>query len=581
MQLRKTTTKMKNPNKLIKETSPYLLQHAYNPVNWYPWSKEALEKAKKENKPIFLSIGYSTCHWCHVMEKESFEDEEIADYLDKNFISIKVDREERPDIDAAYMQFVVMTTGSGGWPLNVFLFPDLKPFFAGTYFPKEDRYSLPSFLSLLKYIKKKFDSNVKMKAVDQEKENKPTLKRVQKISQEPIMNFNRLFEQHYDEDNGGFLGAPKFPITLSLLLNIALKKHLDKVSHTLRKIGNGGICDHLAGGFSRYSTDELWLVPHFEKTLYDNALLLEAYSRTYDLTKDVYFKEKADGIYNYLKTTLLSEDGFYSSQDADSEGEEGKFYVFTYDEIKKNVNYPELFIRYFGITRHGNYEEKNILHVVDENLTQKEKENIEKDRKSLLEYRSKREHPGIDTKIIVSWNSLAISVFATYGRICKNNEAVKIAENVLDNILKNCFRGKKLLRIHGKRNLFGFLEDYSFLLNALTDIYSITRKKIYLQKAKQISEVMKEFFYKGGGKFSFTSKLHEKLYFENSSITDNVIPSATSMAVLGLYKLGEFIKSRKNDQIIDETLKINMEDMTRNPLNHEVMLYVLFRKLKI
>ena len=569
---------MKKPNKLIKETSPYLLQHAYNPVNWHPWDSEALEKAKRENKPIFLSIGYSTCHWCHVMEKESFEDQEIADYLNKNFVSIKVDKEERPDIDAAYMQFSIRTTGSGGWPLNVFLTSDKKPFFAGTYFSKEKKYNMPSFLDILKFIKRQFeDDNDRLgrSEIKQDKEIKFT-----ELNHEPIKNFNSVFEQCYDDDYGGLMSIPKFPISLSLLFNLEQNKHLEMVQHTLRKMGNGGIYDHLAGGFSRYSTDRYWLVPHFEKTLYDNSLLLEAYSKTYRLTKNVYFKEKADGIYSYLKTTLLSENGFYSGQDADSEGEEGKFYTFTLQEIKNAVKNEELFLKYFNVTKEGNFDGKNILYVTNENISLEEKRKIELDKKLLLKYRNRRVAPEIDTKIITSWNSLAISAFATYGEITKNEEPIKIAEEKLNNILKNCKKGNKLLRIYGKENLVGFLEDYSFMLNTLMDLYRIKKENKYLKQAEELAKIILDLFYKGKGKFSFISSLNEKLYTEIPLTEDSVIPSATSMALLGLYKLNKIAKSRKYEEIIEETLKANMENMNNASLNHQVLIQILFYKLK-
>lgn len=567
---------MKNPNKLIKEMSPYLLQHAYNPVNWYTWNKEALEKAKNENKPIFLSIGYSTCHWCHVMEKESFEDEEIASFLNKHFISIKVDREERPDVDAAYMQFAINTIGSGGWPLNVFLFPDLKPFFAGTYFPKEERYNLPSFLSLLKSIKSQFDSKIKLNLKTLLEKPQPEPK---EVSYNPVNNFNRIFEQYYDDENGGFIGAPKFPITLSLLLNIKQKKHLDKVSHTLRKMGNGGIYDHLAGGFSRYSTDEYWMIPHFEKTLYDNALLLITCTKYYTIAKDIYFKEKSDSIFSYLKGYLLSENGFYSGQDADSEGKEGKFYLFTYDELKQNTKYPELFIKYFNVTKRGNYNGKNILHVMNDHVTEDEKRKIEQDKKSLLIYRNKREHPATDTKIIISWNALAISALAEYSKTFQNKEALETAKNVAENILKNCLIGEKLLRIYGKKNLAGFLEDYSFLINSLLDIYDATRNKKYLKEANSLAELTLRLFYKNKGRFLFTSKFHEKLYIETSTVYDSVIPSGSSMMLLALYKFNKLIKNKKYEKIIEDTLKANMESMINNPLQHELMINVLYCRL--
>ena len=566
----------KIPNKLINETSPYLLQHAYNPVNWFPWGEEALTKAKKHDKPIFLSIGYSTCHWCHVMEKESFENKEIASFLNENFISIKVDREERTDLDSVYMKFAILQTGQGGWPLNVFLTPNQEPFYAGMYFPSREKMGMPSFLTILNFVRESYQKN---KAAIPK--NTEQLKRIfQQKSQsrdltlKPIEKSNELFNNFYDEKNGGFQGSPKFPITLSLLFNLYQKKNLDKVEHTLRKMGNGGIYDHLGGGFSRYSTDEYWLVPHFEKTLYDNALLLIAYSQCFIQSKNKYFKEKADGIFDYLISNLLSENGFYSGQDADSEGEEGTFYIFAYDEIKKIVGDIGSFSEYFNIIKYGNFEGKNILNV---NPNLKKTEKIEKDRIKLLNYRNKRIKPNIDTKIITSWNSLTISSFLIYGNLCNNEYAINLAEKILNKILKGCLKEKKLLRIYGKENLTGFLEDYSFLINALLDAYETTLKEIYLEKAKDLAEISIKLFYTET--FSNLSELNEKLFIDVSDMEDNVMPSGISMILFSLFKLNEVIHNDKYEKIIESFLKENMEKMEKNPLNFQLSLQVLYSKL--
>ncbi len=574
----------KHTNKLINESSPYLLQHAHNPVNWYPWSEEALKKAKKEDKPIFLSIGYSTCHWCHVMEKESFENEGIADYLNKNFVSIKVDREERPDIDNVYMKFLISQTGQGGWPLNVFLTYDKEPFYGGTYFPNREQYGMPSFLTILHFIKDQYENNrrsVKNSIVQIKKtlEGKP--KRAEEILEKPIAAFDNIFNTYYDENLGGMKGSPKFPITLSLLFNLYQNKNLDKVYHTLKKMGDGGIYDHLAGGFSRYSTDEYWIIPHFEKTLYDNALLLTAYSQAYAKSKNYYFKEKADGIFNYIKKTLLSKKGFYSGQDADSEGNEGEFYVFSSEEIKNVVDNFDLFSKYFNITKEGNFDGKNILHIntdTEIKLTQEEKNRIERDKEKLLKYRNKRINPGIDAKIITSWNSLMISGFAIYGNLCNNNEAIKISEDILNNILKNCLNENKLLRLYGKSSLIGFMEDYSFLINSLLDLYEITFKKEYLEKAKELTKAALELFYTD--RFSNASKFSEKLFIPFSDMEDNVTPSGISIMVLSLFRLNEVIHNEDYDKIIEKELKINMEKMNNHPLNCQILLQVLYSKIK-
>ena len=567
---------MKTPNKLIKETSPYLLQHAYNPVNWHPWGKEALTNAKKQDKPIFLSIGYSTCHWCHIMEKESFENKEIASFLNENFISIKVDREERPDLDSIYMKFVILQTGHGGWPLNVFLTPNQEPFYAGMYFPSREKMGMPAFLTILNFVKETYQKNKDM--IPKKTEQIRKIFQPQFIQRDltikPIEKSNELFDNFYDEKNGGFQGLPKFPITLALLFNLYQKKNLDKVEHTFKKMGDGGIYDHLGGGFSRYSTDEYWLVPHFEKTLYDNALLLTAYSQCFSQSKNKYFKEKADGIFNYLISNLLSENGFYSGQNADSEGKEGTFYVFTYEEIKKVVEDIDSFSKYFNITKYGNFEGKNILSV---NPNLKITEKIEKCRIKLLNYRNKRIKPSIDTKIIISWNSLAISSFLTYGNLCDNKNAIGLAEKVLNKILKNCLKGKKLLRIYGKKDLIGFLEDYSFLLNTLLDAYEITLKDIYLKKAEDLAEISVELFY--NKTFYNTSCLNEKLFIDILDTEDNVIPSGTSMILFSLFRLNEIIHNKKYEDIIESFLKENMDKMEKDPLNFQLLLQVLYSKL--
>lgn len=573
---------VKHTNRLINESSPYLLQHAHNPVNWYSWDEEALKKAKKEDKPVFLSIGYSTCHWCHVMEKESFEDKKIADYLNKNFVSIKVDREERPDIDNVYMKFLISRTGQGGWPLNVFLTSDKEPFYGGTYFSNREQYGMPTFLTILHFIKDQYENNrssVKNSIAQIKKTLEEEPKMAEEILEKPIATFNNIFNIYYDENFGGMKGSPKFPITLSLLFNLYQDKNLDKVYHTLKKMGDGGIYDHLAGGFSRYSTDEYWIIPHFEKTLYDNALLLTAYSQAYAKSKDDYFKEKADGIFNYIKKTLLSKKGFYSGQDADSEGKEGKFYVFSFEEIKNVVDNFDLFSKYFNLTKEGNFDDGNILYVRHGiKLTQEEKNKIERDNEKLLKYRNKRINPGIDTKIITSWNSLMISGFAIYGNLCNNNDAIKISERILNNILKNCLNENKLLRLYGKNNLIGFIEDYSFLINSLLDLYEITFKDNYLEKTKELTKTALELFYIEG--FSNTSKFGEKLFIPFSDREDNVTPSGISVMVLSLFRLNEVIHNEKYDKIIEKELKINMKKMNNHPLNCQILLQVLYSKIK-
>lgn len=569
---------MKQSNRLIKESSPYLLQHAYNPVDWFPWGKEAFDNAKKENKPVFLSIGYASCHWCHVMEKESFEHEEIAAYLNEHFIAIKVDREERPDIDAAYMDFAVASTGSGGWPLSVFLTSEKEPFFAGTYFPPLEKYGMPSFLQVLQRVKERYHGNREQIAAFIQEMQKHLQHDVggekQPLQQNVLRRFDTVFLQHYDEEHGGMLGMPKFPITLQLLHLLERKQYLEKVFHTLKKMGNGGIYDHLDGGFFRYSVDNSWMVPHFEKMLYDNALLLKAYAWAFALSKDAYFKEKADGIFEFVKREMLSEKGFYSSQDADSEGEEGKYYVFTKEEIQKTIHNPELFCKYFSITSYGNFKGKNVL-FVDEAITlnQEQKNQIEQDKKRLFTYRNKRKHPAIDTKIIVSWNALMISGLISYGRYCNNEEALTLARKVLDSLLEDCDKNKRLLRISGKKDLPGFLEDYSFLINALLDIYEVSFEEHYLATAKELAERAKAFFYHDY--FSERSSLHEPLYAEIYSAQDNVMPSGISMMIKALFRLNLIEHSPQYETMITSELERNMLLLEKMPVQYPVLLGAL------
>lgn len=565
----------KKPNRLIHETSPYLLQHAHNPVDWFPWGEEGFERAKQENKPVFLSIGYSSCHWCHVMERESFEDEQIAEYLNRHFIAIKVDREERPDIDDAYMQFAVVTTGSGGWPLSVFLIPSGEPFFAGTYFPTPSRYGMPSFLEILKMIKTKFEQHGKglitfSEGVKKDIENIPEKK---EIHQAPLKGFLNFFLESYDERHGGMMGMPKFPITLQLLYLLERKQHLEKVFHTLQKMGNGGIYDHLDGGFFRYAVDDGWKIPHFEKMLYDNALLLQAYAKAYSITRDGFFKEKAGGIFHYAKEVLLQDNGFASGQDADSEGEEGKYYVFTKEEVKKIVK-DELFLKYYCVEDYGDFEGKNVLWV-NENikLEQEQKKRIERDKALLLAYRNKRKFPAVDKKIIVSWNALMISGLIAYGRYCENEEALTLAGKALDSLLEGCYQNKILLRILGKSDLPGFLEDYSFLICALLDFYEVCFEETYLKKAKELAERAKALFY--NNHFSERSNLHEPLYVNVYHAQDNVLPSGISMMLQALFRLNLIEHSAEYGEIIKNELEVNMMLLEKMPVQCPVLMMVL------
>ena len=455
----------KHTNRLINETSPYLLQHAYNPVDWYAWSDEAFERAKKENKPIFLSIGYSTCHWCHVMERESFENEEVAEIMNKHFISIKVDREQRPDVDNIYMTAVQMMTGSGGWPLSVFLTPDGKPFFGGTYFPPEDRYGRRGFKSLLLVIADAWEnrhdelvsSAGKISDVLARQDDRPA---GQTLSADAIKGAFFSLANTFDPTYGGFGRAPKFPqaSNLSMLLGYwhrtGDQKALEMVEKTLNAIADGGIYDHLGSGFHRYSTDAVWLVPHFEKMLYDQALLSKAYLQTYQITKNPRYAAIVKEIFDYVLRDMTDpKGGFYSAEDADSEGEEGTFYVWDPKEIAKVIgeDSAKVFNTRYGVTKRGNFEHaKTILNISQSlellqtkfKLSPKELDDLlTKARSQLFEVRGKRPRPHRDEKIITAWNGFMISSLALGGRVLNEEKytsaARRAAEFVFGELKKN------------------------------------------------------------------------------------------------------------------------------------------------
>ena len=574
-------------NHLINETSPYLQQHAHNPVDWFPWGQEAFEKARAEDKPIFLSIGYSTCHWCHVMEHESFEDEATARVMNENFISIKVDREERPDIDAAYMNFVVAMTGSGGWPLNVFLTPDRKPFYGGTYFPSTARYNMTSFTDVLNEIARKYhddkqgilDSTERITNALQESVKKRWDAAADVIDAAPIENFNEDFVQSFDPENGGNQGTPKFPITLEILFNFYQKKNIKESLRTLKHMGNGGIFDHIEGGFHRYSVDERWLVPHFEKMLYDNALLLDAFSQAYLLTSDIFYKEKAALTFNYLKKRLYTENGFYSAQDADSEGEEGKYYVFTLDEIKKVVKNFDLFKKYYNITKQGNFEGKNILNVdpVQGNKhALADMENINADRARLLEYRDGRVPPGTDTKIVTFWNGLAISGLVRYATACDDADALAIASQLGLNYITTMVDAGSIQRVFGKDTIPGFLEDHAALANAFLDLHEATSDPRFLDAAKQVIGRAVENFWQADGFLPESGKANETLFAQDNRVHDAVTPSGASLFLLALFKLNEIEPGDERSAMLETGLKAHYPAMASRPASMVLMLQVLW-----
>jgi len=554
----------KKANRLINEKSPYLLQHAHNPVNWYPWCEEAFEKAEKEDKPIFLSIGYSTCHWCHVMERESFEDDEVARVLNENFVSIKVDREERPDIDTIYMDTCQLLTGHGGWPLTIFALPNKKPFYSGTYFPKEDSQYMDGLITLLnKIISAWKDSKDKILESSDEivkalhnmtdfgEARADTPKKTydkNEFSKESFYTLKSSFDSKY----GGFGSKPKFPTPHNLWFLLEYYKTnndrdaLNMVETTLDAMYSGGIYDHIGFGFSRYSTDRLWLVPHFEKMLYDNALLAILYSKAYETTKKEKYKSVANEIFTYLLRDMQDEkDGFYSAEDADSEGVEGKFYVWSLDEIYQVLGKEdgEKFASYFNITEKGNFEGFNIPNLIYKELPE-DTSFINSCKQKLFHYRDKRIHPYKDNKILTSWNGLAIAAFALGGRLLNNNEYTFAAESALEFIYKYLFTedGKLLARYReGESKLFGYVDDYAFLTWALLELYESTNQESFLQRAINLTSDLIKFFWddEKGGFFLYGSH-GEQLITRPKKIYDGAIPSGNSVASLNflrLYKL--------------------------------------------
>lgn len=551
-------------NRLIHESSPYLLQHAHNLVDWFPWEAEAFEKARQENKPILLSIGYSACHWCHVQMHESFENQEIARLMNENFINIKVDREERPDLDQIYMNAVQMMTGHGGWPMTVFLTPEGVPFYGGTYFPPEDRYNMPGFPRVLLGVAEAYRSRpdeVTETAVSMLNELRrmgQTRESGEMLTVELLDAAERNIARNYDARHGGFGSAPKFPAAMNLefLLRQYHRKRQSEtllmIEKTCRKMAEGGMYDQLGGGFHRYSTDAQWLVPHFEKMLYDNALLSRLYLHVYQQTKDDFYKRIAEETLDYVVREMWDErGGFYSTQDADSEGHEGKFFVWTVAEIKEVLGEEDgaLFCAYYDVTEAGNFEGKNILHVsrtVEEtaqaaNVTvERLQEVLERGRGKLFEVRERRVKPGRDEKVLTAWNGLMLASFAEAAAILEREDYREIAERNAQFVLDNLRRDGLLLRTYkdGQSKLNGYLEDYAFFIDGLLALYQATGKLSWLEEARALTDRMIEEFWDGEeGGFYYTGKSHEELIVRTKDYFDNATPSGNSVATEVLLQL--------------------------------------------
>ncbi len=588
-------------NNLIHETSPYLLQHAHNPVKWYAWNDEALEKAKTENKPIFLSIGYSSCHWCHVMAHESFENEEIAKIMNENFINIKVDREERPDIDDIYQKACQITTGQGGWPLSVFLTPDQKPFYVGTYFPILDSYGRPGFGSILRQLAQAWKEkpqdieNTASQFIDAlhrlEKEN-PSTKIGKEILDEGAVNLLQMGDPTY----GGFGSAPKFPnaANISFMFRYHKISNISKFNEfalkTLNKMARGGIFDQIGGGFHRYSTDARWLVPHFEKMLYDNALIPVNYAEAYQITKDPFYLEVMKKTLNFVLREMTSkEGGFYSAQDADSEGEEGKFYVWSKKEIQEVLGGDsEVFCLYYDVTDGGNWEGKTIL-CNNLNLSsiafkfgkteEQVKEILEKSSEKLLQVRSKRIRPGLDDKVLTSWNALMITAFAKGYRVSNEDAYLSAAENCIDFICKNLIQGEKLLRTYknGSAKIQGYLEDYSYFANALLDIFEINPDSKYLQQAISLGNYLIDHFWDSEhNSFFMTADNHEKLIIRPKSNYDLSLPSGNSVASYLLLRLYHLTQEKKFLEVATKIMESQATLAAENPFGFGYLLNVIY-----
>lgn len=560
------TTKMiyNHTNRLINESSPYLLQHAHNPVDWYPWSDAAFKAAEFQDKPVFLSIGYSTCHWCHVMERESFTDEETAAILNEHFIPVKVDREERPDVDAVYMQAIQALTGAGGWPLSIFLTPDGKPFYGGTYFPPHNIYGRPSFKTVLLTVADAWRNNhtellESSDKIDQVLRSLNVQTGRSSLSEKMLHNAKLHLENMFDTVNGGFGDAPKFPqpANLSFLLRhwyrTSDKKTLEMVLKTLDKMSEGGIYDHLGGGFHRYSTDSKWLVPHFEKMLYDQAQIVKVYLEAYQVTKDKKYAKTATEIFDYVLRDMTDQKGgFYSAEDADSEGAEGAYYVWEHEEIKRLLSKnAKIFNEYYGITENGNFEHgKNILNIITsiEELSNKHdiginelEEILSRGLETLFTYRQKRIRPNQDDKIITGWNGLMISSLAFGGIVLGEPKYIHAAEKAAEFVLSTLQVNGRLGRYYrnGKVTGSGVLNDYAFLIAGLIDLYEADSDIKWLYEAKILAQKMIELFgdeNKGG--FYLTADDSKDFITRTKPAYDSAIPGGNSMAALCLLKLG-------------------------------------------
>ncbi|MEX0832528.1 MAG: thioredoxin domain-containing protein [Actinomycetota bacterium] len=576
------------PNRLADETSPYLLQHAHNPVDWYPWGSEALERAKTEDKPILISVGYAACHWCHVMEKESFEDEETAAFMNEHFVSIKVDREERPDIDSIYMDAVQAMTGSGGWPMTVFATPEGEPFYAGTYFPKQDSHGMPAFRRVLEAIaelwrEKRDEVTEQAGKVIQGIEAATGLSESKdELTEDILRSAHSALKQNFDAEWGGFGGAPKFPqpMTLEFLLRCHLRAYefsLDMARRTLDKMAGGGIYDQVGGGFHRYSVDRYWLVPHFEKMLYDNAQLARLYTHGWQVTGDDRHRRIAVETIEYmLREMRHPQGGFYSSQDADSEGEEGKFFTWSWDDLVRVAGRNAA--AFFGATPEGNWDGTNVLwtplaleaaaeklRVHPSDLTRE----VEQARGALFEEREKRVRPATDDKILASWNGLAIAALAEAGRILGEERYLEAAGQAADFVLDH-LRGAngRLIRSwrDGRPGGQAYSDDYALMSDACLILYEATGEPRYFRESRSLDEdLVKLFRDEERGGFFLTGSDGEPLVVRPKDLFDNAMPSGNSAAAMALQRLALLIGDAELESAGVSALRLVREPMANAP----------------
>jgi len=592
-------------NRLAKEKSPYLLQHARNPVDWFAWNNEAFEKARTENKPVFLSVGYSTCHWCHVMERESFEDEKAAQFLNEHFVSIKVDREERPDVDKIYMTFVQSTTGSGGWPMNVFLTPDLKPFFGGTYFPPDARFGRPSFLQLLTQIaqlwrERKNEIAASAGEIHARLEDAMATAVVtnSSLNADVLQNASAVFKSNYDPVHGGFGGAPKFPqpSVPQLLLRCAKRFHdseaAQMVLKTCEHMAAGGIHDQLGGGFARYSVDSEWLVPHFEKMLYDNALLAQLYLDAFLASGDVRHAEIVRDILNYvLRDMTHPSGGFFSAEDADSEGHEGKFYCWTREELSQLLS-PEEFnvaVNFFGITAEGNFIDhshpqplrgQNVLSVANPIVPADDLRLLQSAKSKMLAARAQRIRPHLDDKILASWNGLMLGAFARASAILGDEKYRSAAEKNLRFIREKLWDEKSKTLFHrwrdGGRDQVQLLEAHAFYLSGVVEFYEATLAPGHLDFAIELAEAMLAKFYdsENGGFWQSAADAND-LILRVKDDYDGAEPSGNSVATLALLKLGAITGKKHFTEAAERTLRLFAGRLQNFPQAMPFMLHAL------